>query len=302
MPASLRTSALAAALIILVSSPASAQFGDALKRGARRAAEKAAGDRVATRANTSSSGDALAPATYGGPFTDDTLTLVLRGLAAERPLLMRRDAAAERSTELERQRSELRHSSMEVVDRYRTGKTKRSDCEYQVMDKLEEERGKIAEERGKALAADPVAFKRFQDDMMKFSLETQQYLARGDTVGMMKAQNALYAKHLGIDMSGDSAAVLGKCGPVPAQPQALVDDSVLTVRLDQANEEVRAIEDSMQVVGARASGLTVARFALARERLLVWKERRATGAKGFTPEEHSLLEGRHDEIERALGS
>jgi hypothetical protein len=170
------------------------------------------------------------------------------------------------------------------------------------MDKLEEERGKIAEERGKALAADPVAFKRFQDDMMKFSLETQQYLARGDTVGMMKAQNALYAKHLGIDMSGDNAAVLGKCGPVPAQPQALVDDSLLTVRLDQANEEVRAIEDSMQVVGAHASGLTVARFALARERLLVWKERRASGAKGFTPEEHALLEGRHDEIERALGS
>ena len=300
MRASFRLAASAAALAFLGASPASAQFGDALKRGARRAAERAAGDRVAAAAPATSA-DALAPATYGGPLTADTLALVLRGLEAEKPLLQRRDAAAERRLEIERQRSELRHSSMDVVDRYRANKSKQEQCSRDVMDKLEDDRGKIADARAKALAADPIAAKRFQDEMMKFSLEAQQYLARGDTAGLMKAQNALYAKHLGIDMSGDSAAIRSKCGAEPAQPQPLVDDSLLTIRLDAANEEVRAIEDSMQVAGARASGLSAERFALARERLLVWKDRRATGAKGFSAEEKALLEGRRDEIDRALG-
>ena len=301
MRAPIRTAALAVALVFTVSAPASAQFGDALKRGAKRAAERAVADRAPGAATTSSS-DALAPATYGAPFTADTLSLVLKGLAAERPLLQRRDAAAERRTEIERQRGELRHSSMEVVDRYRAADRRFSECRSDFMDKLNDERAKKSDARARSLAADPIAAKRFQDEIMKFSIEAQQYIARNDTAGLMRAQNAFYAKHLGIDVSGDSAAVRAKCGAEPQQPQALKDDSLLTVRLDSANESVRAIEDSIQVAGARASGLSAERFALARERLMVWKDRRASGAKGFSAEEHALLEGRREEIERALGA
>lgn len=301
MRPSLQTAALAAALVFTVSDPASAQFGDAIKRGAKRAAERAVADR-APGAATSASSDALAPATYGAPFTADTLSLVLKGLAAERPLLQRRDAAAERRTEIERQRGELRHSSMEVVDRYRAADSRFTECESDFMDKLNDERNEKSDARARALAADPVAAKKYQDEIMKFSIEAQQFIARGDTVGLMHAQNAFYAKHLGIDVSKDSAAVRAKCGAPPAQPQALVDDSLLTARLDSANAAVRAIEDSIQVVGARASGLSAERFALARERLMVWKDRRASGAKGFSAEEKALLDGRREEIERALGA
>ena len=302
MPVILRSAAASAALLLLVSATASAQFGDALKRGAKRAAERAAGDRAASATGVTSSSDALAEATYGKPFTADTLSLVLKGLAAEAPLLRRRDSAAERRLEIERQRGDLRHASMEVVDRYRESDRKHRQCSDDFMEKLNDERAEKSDARGRELAANPVAAARFTQDMQKFSIDIAQLIAKGDTVAAMKLQNEFYAKHLGIDMSGDSAAIRARCGAPPAQPKALTDDSLLTVRLDAASEEVRAIEDTMQVAGARASGLSADRFALARERLMVWKDRRATGAKGFSAEENALLEGRREEIERALGS
>lgn len=294
-PRALLALALAAGLLA-AGAPAHAGFGDLAKKAKEKAAQAAAG-KLGGKSPASASGGASDDAVE---FTDEVLEFtparieqVLKGLRAGSDVLAGRAALVSKRDQLQNEAGKLADQYGTAMDAARQKRDKVEDCWREVLDDRRHARD---EEMQKKMMSDPA----MREKVMEIGLEMADAQARGDTAAVSAAQRKMEA--FAGPTHADTVAAAAKCGALP--PLHPMDAKLTALQKQAADVDGQIRHNDEQSVAAqvKASGMTEAQFAMARERLLMWYSavRAKQNPRGFTPSERSALDARRGDLEPAL--
>ena len=283
-----RTVVAVACLATLAPVVAQAQRGIGAR--IRQAAEAAAARKASSTVATPVDPKRYDQAVIGTPFDASSLDATLRGLRAiaaqreESQALMREANALASEGAASNEQSQLRRERERIAE-----------CRYDWMQKTMYERLQQAERHVRAPSSPVSAIDAWEQARMAHDRAQLAALERADTAGAWALTRELLRKHTGstITEAQDEATLVKTCGALPGGGAGARSDGLRT--------RARELERSVADAGARASGMTPARFALARERLVTYASDAASRKSGsWSPDEWRLLEGRRAEIESAL--
>jgi hypothetical protein len=281
---------LAAVAAFAVIAPASshAQLG-----GLVRKAKEAAANKVVE--NNPSLNRSLKPSNAFGPeLTAQSLDGVLLGLATTQVKLGEADALR-----LQRQKIDADlGKSYAAHDKDRLTFDERSRNIGNCQDSVVSSRKSTSQDAYmKRMQNDPVAQAKMIQATMGVSQQITAAQMKGDSVEVRRLMIDL-AKSQGIDPKADSLVAIKSCGAVPVKPAWYVEQDSLRARSARLDGQVRDIENGAAGEGAKASGMTVKDYSLARERVLHWyiESKGATPIQAFGSDERKLLESRKADI------
>ncbi len=282
--------ALAAAFAAGAALPAHAGWGDAIK---------AAKDK-ATKAVTKKAGGEAATAAGGGgkvefddvllELTDARLEQVITGFKAgavegksRAALVAKHQKTVEASDALSAKYS----SAIQDADSKRS---EAESCWHEVIHKRTKAR---EDEMSQKMQSDPA----MRAKMMDLAMQMGKAQAAGDNATVAKLQQQM------MDMSGptkaDTAAAQAKCGALPPRHPKAAELEALQEQSHDEETDLRGLDNKMLMNQSKSSGLTMAQFAMARERIEMY----LAGGKnpsGFTPNELSSLGSHRDALQAAL--
>ena len=253
--------AIGACLVALATpAPARAQLGGLIKK-AKKSVEQHQQD---PNARPSSA--------FGPELTEQTITGVLRGLAAQNRLLDQRDSLARQRDALLTARGALVENHDAEIDAYQTGTEKNRDCRAGVLERESEAMQAKMAIASQQLMSDPAKLAKFQKDMMAVQTKAAQLMQKGDTTGAVELQIAFARQIAGVagTPKADSAKADQECGPAPTKPGWMVQGDADAARADTLAARMRDLETQANDAAIRESGLPAAQFAQARERIVNW--------------------------------
>lgn len=126
-------------------------------------------------------------------------------------------------------------------------------------------------------------------------------MVAGDSVRAKALQDStilIYSRVIPIT-GADSQAVARKCGKPPRIPQAKIDErDSLRTAVRELGDEIRELDDADEAAVRKASGMTAAQFAMARERLTMFVKGGVTC--GFTQGEADAITAKKAELDQLL--
>jgi hypothetical protein len=263
---------VAAALVMAVPAPVHAQFGGLLKK-AKQAAEQ-----------QNQNPDARPSSAFGPEFTEQTMTAVLNGLAAEEQVLVQRNTLAKQRDDLLDQRGKLVDAHSAEQTAYEQALDKHRECVQQALEQSDEARHAKINAYAQTMAADPTK------------------LARGDTAGAARATLAPIATQAGVsmDFKADTAQALRQCGPPPARAGWMVTADADRTRADSLAAQMRTLENEADAQALQVSGLPATQFAQLRERMVNWYRggRDKNSVQQFSSAELKLFHEHQAQIEK----
>lgn len=284
-----------ALVVLAIPAYAHAQLGGLAKRAAKAAAERAVDKKVDEKVDQAiGTGDGRAvptpAATYGQPFTEESLGAMLAGYdralatsVRNDTLRLRRDALYERAEALRKGREKEQDRVQEAEERWR-------EC-------ADEAIAADVERQREALTARIMRDAEMQKKIQQVAMEQASAAQRGDTAALKRLEKRMV--EIGLEPKPDSSVAAVKCGAAPAVPQWLAEHRRVARDADQVNDELRKTEHGLHQIAEKASGMDARRFALARERLMLWRGLNAASrAKTFGEEERALLEREAARLER----
>ncbi|HVH40161.1 MAG TPA: hypothetical protein VM764_09060 [Gemmatimonadaceae bacterium] len=297
MRAALVSSLTLALAVAAAPSPASAQLGGLIKRGAGRAVDKAVDKSIDNKVKAST-----APAPT---FDDEVLELtteridqVVKGMkafnkaqaAADVPGAMKAFEAADgRSQAFSNKYSEQRY---EFEQKNRVIEECRDDAFSAQREKNDAE----IERRMATLRNEPAKLQAISAKAMEWNPKLQAMLAKGDTAGaqsaMLQMQKEMAAIG-GFAIDLDSAKVNTKCGKPAPRPSWLAEWERADAEAKVLAERVREAETAGQDEAVTASGLEGRQFHVARERIESFVN---DGKMGFSKKEKEALGPRKAEL------
>jgi len=280
--------AAVAAFAVIVPATSHAQLG-----GLVRKAKEAAANKVVE--NNPSSNKNLKPSNAFGPeLTAQSLDGVLLGLATTQAKLGEADALR-----LARQRIDADLAkSYSAHDKDREKFDNARQAAEQCQDSIRRARGTASQSAYmKRMQSDPAAQAKMVQAGQKVGFQVNAAQQKGDTAEVRRLMVEL-AKSQGIDPQADSLAAVKSCGAIPQKPVWYVEQDSLRARSNRIDGQIRDIENSAAGEGAKASGMSLKDYSLARERVLHWyiESKGATPIQAFGPDERKLLESRKADI------
>ncbi len=272
---------------------ASAQFGSLLKKAAEKVGEKAIDK--ATGAE-----DKVSPRVNGAELSDDALGRLLRGLTVTADRLGQRDALQSRLELQEKAVSDLREPNQAAINAWESGHSTWSNCFSTQFSKLEKAHEGQTKVGAMKMMGDPKKAQAYAAMMQKYQTAQQEAMAAGDTLKLAEAQAKMMREMygmMGIDLAADSAKARGACGAEPRKLPAMVKLEALEVQRDSLREQVRDIESTSQVAGAKAAAMDLAEFALQREKATVFLGS-GNGGGMLTRDELNRLRAKRAELDK----
>ena len=284
----IRYLAAVAAFAVILPASSQAQLGGLVRKAKEAAASKVVENNPSLNKN-------LKPSSAFGPeLTAQTLDGVLLGLATTQAKLGEADALR-----LSRQRidADLAKSySAHDKDRETFDKARRSA--EQCQDSIRRARGSASQDAYmKRMQNDPVAQAKMVQAAQTVAFQVSAAQQKGDTAEVRRLMVDL-AKAQGIDPQADSVAAVKSCGVIPQKPAWYVEQDSLRARSNRIDSQIRDIENGAAGEGAKASGMSLKDYSLARERVLHWyiESKGATPIQAFGSDERKLLESRKADI------
>ena len=302
------TFACAAILALTLATGANAQLGGLgkglLKKATDKAANKAA-DKAVDQAmpdGPASTTGAYAPEVIGTPISADTLDLVLRGLNAMSAHLAPIGPLSTRQQALQESLNKSQNAHEKERQRWDDATRKVEDCQAQFFQALGEQRQNDMQKKMAEMQGDQKKMAEMANSAAEFSRRSAELQQKGDVAGVEKLMRDYYAKMFGIDLKADTAAAAAKCGAKPPKPAFLAEQETMSGEIDSISKQIREREGAAESVGAKASGLSAHRFALARERLFTWRSDTYGGrpSKNFSSQENALFQAHRAEIEKGF--
>ncbi|HEV2642703.1 MAG TPA: hypothetical protein VGT98_08350 [Candidatus Elarobacter sp.] len=249
---------LAASLMIV--SPAQAQFGGLLKKAKETAAQKGAEkaiDKVGPQA----------PRAGGEALTATTFNQVLTGVRAADGILTQRDRLREQRkaelatlTQMESQNQGTRNAYEQANSTILSGRES----------SINDSQRKREADMEARMKGDPQNMARMQMIAMKYGDAMAKAQQRGDTAAYAKAMRDVQAEVLGTDIykaaKADTAVADAKCGRMPKKPAALAAQDAKDAAVRAMDDSLRTLEARAVTVGAQASGMDKVRYLELKER------------------------------------
>ncbi len=281
---------LAVLALATMAIPAQAQLGGLMKKAKEKVA-KEVGDK--SGANAALDGEDVAFDAVTVELTAERIDGVIRGLTASRAklagrpaLVARRDAAAEAlSNYLDKHGIE--------IDRAKEQRHTITSCRDDAF-------RKIVEANSEGMAARMMASPALQQKMQNISQRIAAAQQKGDAGEVQKLQAEIEA--LTAPAAADSAKVTKSCGAVPGESEAEKEAKSLENQRNQADQELRSMEEGSNAEAAKSSGLSPRAFAMARERMEMYLSRAKSNSRqrGLTSGEITALNARRSDIEKAM--
>ena len=283
----------AAALLLGVPRPATAQFGGLLKKAAEKAGEKAVDK--ATGAE-----DKVSPRLNGAELTDDAVSRLLKGLLVTAAKMTERDQLQRQVDASNKAISELREPNETAINAWENAHATWSTCFSTQFSKLEKAHEGQAKVGMMKLMGDPKKAQAYAAVIGKYTAEQQEAMAAGDTI-KLAAATARYTRAayqmMGIDISADSAKARGTCGAEPKKLAVMVRLEGLEAQRDTLRVKVRDVESTAQVAGAQAAAMGLPEFALQREKAITFMGS-GNGGGMLTRDELNRLRAKRAELEK----
>ena len=254
----------AAALTLLMSVEAQAQFGGLIKKAAEKATGQEAG---------------AAPRPIGAELTDDMITRLIKGLAITASTLGQRDELAKREQTVAQQASDLSMREDGAIRGYGDIRARWEACQSDQFEKIDDEHGKAAEARTKSMMSDPARMNAYVATQTNLSMAYATAMQKGDTAAMRVAQQNMISAQAGLtaaDLKADTAKVDRLCGGAPTRPLAVAQVDSLRALDAALTKQIRVLEEQAQEHGASAAGMNLVEYGTAREKVVSFK----AGAKG----------------------
>jgi hypothetical protein len=283
-------SALVAALIVSAT-PAQAQFGGLINKAKEKVAQQA--------------GEKAAPVAPGEQLTDDLLSKVVNGATAADRVLAERDRQQTLRDSKNKEYSAAMEKNQPVHQAYDNANNKILDCRSASFSALDDARRAKYDAAVKARENDPAFMGKMQLVAMKYGAKIAEAQQKNDPVALQKAQTDMMKEVFGTDvfadLKKDSVATDAKCGKVPAQPAALIQEEKLRKEVSAADDSIRTLEAKAVNVGAQASGLEQIRYLQLKERALsILNKVNNRGSGKFGDEETAAVQKRKPELEKLI--
>jgi len=280
--------AAVAAFAVVVPSSSHAQLGGLVRKAKEAAANKVVENNPSLNKNLKASN------AFGPELTTQSLDGVLLGLATTQAKLGEADALR-----LARQRIDADLSkSYSAHDKDReTFDNARRAAEH-CQDSVRHARTSAAQSAyQKRMQTDPVAQAKMIQAGSALGLQVNAAQQKGDTAEVRRLVTEL-AKSQGIDPKADSLFAVKSCGAIPVKPAWYIEQDSLRARSNRIDGQIRDIENGAAGEGAKASGMSLKDYSLARERVLHWylESKGATPIQAFGSDERKLLESRKADI------
>ena len=289
---------------LFVPMAANAQLGGLMKKAQQKMADKAA-EKVADKA-----ADKAADAGLGAQpkfdevlveLNESRLTAAIRGLARERDLRTNGDLAGKlkAAAALDASARAAMDKTRDARDRWDDSRSRISSCIDNILDERSKGHDALVRQKmaqymldaqGQATAGKASALPQ---KMSAIQTEMLQAFAKGDTILAARKQGELF-KLFGIDLAADSAAGRAKCGSMPTKPADVARADKLQEDATAAATAARELEQRAGEEAAKAAGMTLPQFALARERLEMWVQSHGKGA--YSASERAALKAHLDEF------
>lgn len=287
-------------VLLFVPLAANAQLGGLMKKAQQKMADKAA-EKAADKAADAGLGAQPKFDEVLIELNEARLTAAIKGLARERDLRSNGDLAGKLKAA-----AALDSSSRAAMDRTRDARDRWDDSRSRItscIDKVLDERSKghdalvrqkmaqyMLDAQAQATAGKASALPQ---KMSAIQTEMLQAFAKGDTILAVRKQGELF-KLFGIDLAADSAAGRAKCGSIPAKPADVARADKLTEESVAAATAARELEQRAGEEAAKAAGMTLPQFALARERLEMWVQTHGKGS--YSAAERAAIKAHLDEF------
>jgi hypothetical protein len=282
-------SVLVAALALGLTPSAEAQFGKITKK----AQEAITKDTQRTKPPCAVEFDSVVV-----ELKSDMLTRVVAGLRASGAVKGRGGMTpremVSRSGQVSNERAVLLEGRDDDFLRFQDRSIAHGNCMHDAIEQAREER---SARMGELIMTAGATNSKLIEDMQRLTMKQQERLAAGDTAGARQAEAEL-ARLAGGDPKADTTKAAATCGRAPAKPAWLVTTDSLNDESNRLLVEARMLEQRADTVGARAAGLDVQQFAMAKERVVAYV--RGDGKPGvvgcFTETEHTALDARMSEL------
>ena len=295
--APLLASVIVGCLLFVVSAPAHAGLGDALKKAKEKAAQ-AAGQKAAP----------AAPAAKDAPPKFDEVTVELTEARVTKLLGVYRAAnaasagRAELVQKINQASDERRTLDDKNEEQIRAARNQRDDINRCLHDAYREEQERRADEYRQKALTDPAIREKFTKAAAQYNARA----AQGDTAAQQAIMKVIMSE-VGLTHA-DSVAIQKKCGtpppPLPAEARLLELDQQIT----SMQNELRAKDDKAAAALAGDTGLDRQQFAVAIDRIetyLAWasaKSPKPQKAPGFSDEELKTLDKHASELRSSIGT
>lgn len=281
------------ALAVAVPAASHAQIGGLIKRAANAAASKTE-DKIVENNNLRPS------STFGPELTEESLDGVIRGLAAAQSKLQEAKDLRTARQKVDAEYSKSVDAHEKERQAYEDNRNRIGSCQDDARSKRRDEAQAAFERR---VQSDPAGTSKLMQVAMEVSQKLNTAQAKGDTAEVRRMMTEL-AKAQGFDPQADSAAAIKQCGPLPARPAWLSEQESLRERSQSFDRQIRDAESGAHSSGAKASGMGIKEYSMARERVLHWylEVRHGRKYQQFGPNERKLMEGRRGDIDKYSGA
>jgi hypothetical protein len=280
----------ALALALSVAPAAHAQFGGLINKAKDKMADKAK--------------ENVGPVAPGEQLTEDLLGKVITGAQAGDRILGDRDRVTAARDAKNKELSALAEKNAPVHQAYNQANSKIMDCRDASMSSLDKARQERNDAQMKARENDPAFMGKMQLMSMKYGKAIQEAQQKNDPVALQKAQTDMMKELLGVDVFADvkkdSVATDAKCGKVPTQPAALIQEEKMRKDVEAMDNELRTLEAKAVTQGAQAAGLEQVRYLQLKERALSIMNRMAGQGAGVRSgdEEMAAVKKRVGDLEK----
>ena len=228
-------------------------------------------------------------------LTDERIGAVLSACAGVAKVSATRSPLVEKLNQVDVDRQKLLDKHEEKI---RSDRDKRSEVDGCREDGLNAVRDRKYQEYSQRALSDPALRERF----MKVAQQYNEAAAKGDSVAIAKAQEAMHSEVL--PSKEDSAAVHQACGPKP--PLSAEEKKLDALDKEQASlhEQIRAVDERIAAEQTSSkSGFNRAQWGMAVERIQMYlaakKQKPKDAPRGFSDEEIAAMEKRLEDLKGA---
>ena len=305
-----RVASLVVAMVATVSlaAPASAQLrGFIKKKVAEKAVEKVGAKPEEAVTPNAKRGNRYAVAVVGEELTADVLDAAIRGMQTEVASNARSDSLGREAEAALRQRTGGQQES-----EYHEQTARHRQCVGAYFDHLEAKRLEEMEPGRRKPSTSLADIEKFENAFSSYQMEQARAAQRGDSAGYMKLRRDFWhAQGHDIDTHADTVEADAGCGSVPVKPVGIIAQE----RADSLRAQARRLREQYHDLGAKASGLPIAQYNVAVERIRTWwddmreraasrdgsaskgdREHAAVAERYWTDGERKLLESRRDRL------
>jgi hypothetical protein len=224
-------------------------------------------------------------------LTDARLAQVIQGLQAGQA-----NASAGSRTALVTKRNDLANQAAALMESH----GKQIDDHNKKLWQVERCRNEAFAERNTARNAQvqkrAMTDAAFRDKIIALTTQLAQAQAKGDTAAYKALETQ--ARALSGEGKADTVAVDAACGPLPAKHPIDVQIQALQAQASDLDDQIRNAEQQAAEDEAKAAGMNVQQFAMARERIIMYLARVKSNSqqRGFTTTELKALESQRSTL------